>query len=251
MPYPKGMRRCASAIVLLLLASGSLSWPDSGPGEAHEGHRHDATSRHGFDDVEHWVRVFDDADRDAWQRPDHVIEFLGIGPGQTVADLGAGTGYFTVLLARAVGSEGRVWAVDIEPALIEHLRGRAAEADLPQVRPVLAESDDPGLPRGGVDVVLIVNTWHHIDDRLRYLGTLGEALKPGGRVAVVDFREGELPVGPPPGHKLSRDEVVGEFREAGWLRVSESEELPYQYLLVFRPPSHAGGNPIDPSGVDR
>jgi SAM-dependent methyltransferase len=206
-------------------------------GHDHDGHRHDATASHSFEDVERWTRVFDDPERDAWQLPETVIEFLGVGEGHVVADLGAGTGYFTVRLARAVGDNGRVLAVDIEPALIEHLSRRAQEEGLPQVDPILGEPDDPKLPAKKVDLVLIVDTWHHIDDRIAYLGRLSQALSPGGKAAIIDFHEGELPVGPPPGHKLSRDAVFDELTEAGWTLDSESEDLPYQYLLVFRPPS--------------
>jgi SAM-dependent methyltransferase len=210
---------------------------DERAGHGHEGHEHDATASHSFEDVERWTRVFDDPERDSWQLPEQVIEFLEVDRGDVVADLGAGTGYFTVRLARAVGDTGRVLAVDIEPALIDHIRERAEQEGLPQVVPVLAEPDDPKLPAGGVDLVLIVDTWHHIDGRLSYLEGLSHALRPGGRVAIVDFREGELPVGPPPGHKLSRDAVHAELTKAGWSLDSESDDLPHQYVLVFRPPA--------------
>lgn len=219
----------AAAIVL---AAGLVVACDAGR------HRHDhgATSRHRFDDAERWAAVFDDPARDEWQKPEAVVEALEVGLGDRVADIGAGTGYFTVRLARAVGEEGRVFAVEIESSLIDHLKARAGEAGLSQVVPVLAEPHDPGLPAAGVDVVLICDTWHHIDHRVRYLDRLAAALAPGGRVAVVDFREGDLPVGPPEGHKLGRDHVVAEFEEAGWHLTDERDILPYQYFLVFAPP---------------
>lgn len=221
------------------LAAGQQAEPhtDEHAGHGHEGHEHDATASHSFEDVERWTRVFDNPERDEWQLPETVIEFLGVGEGHVVADLGAGTGYFTVRLARAVGDTGRVLAVDIEPALIEHLRQRAEDEDLPQVDTILGEPDDPKLPAKAVDLVLVVDTWHHINDRVSYLGDLSKALRPGGKVAIVDFHEGELPVGPPPGHKLSRDAVFEELTEAGWTLDAESEDLPYQYVLVFLPPS--------------
>jgi ubiquinone/menaquinone biosynthesis C-methylase UbiE len=130
------------------------------------GHSHDATVRHPFDDVEKWVGVFDDPARDAWQKPDAVLSALGVAPGMTVADLGAGTGYFTVRLAKAVGEKGRVLAIDVEPKLVDYMKERAAKAQLTNVVPTLAPADDPKLPPAGVDLVLIVDTWHHIDDRL-------------------------------------------------------------------------------------
>ena len=198
---------------------------------------HDATVHHPFDDVAKWVGVFDDPGRDAWQKPDAVLRALDVKPGMSVADLGAGTGYFSVHLANAVGKKGRVLAIDVEPKLVDYMRERAAKANLPQVVPRLAPTDDPKLPKGGVDLVLIVDTWHHIDDRLHYLPKLAAGLKPGGRVAVVDFKKGDFPVGPPDAHKLTADEVAAEFHQAGWRDAMRWDELPYQYVLVFTPPA--------------
>jgi ubiquinone/menaquinone biosynthesis C-methylase UbiE len=208
-----GMRRIHLQVVLFAL---SLA-----PVPAQE---HDATIHHRFDDVDHWVKVFDDPARDAWQKPEKVVRFLHVGPGHAVADLGAGTGYFTVHLAKAVGPTGKVYAVDIEPALVDHLRDRASKAGLAQVVPVLAEPADPKLPAAGVDLVFICDTWHHIDDRIHYLDGLAPTLKPGGRVAIVA------------GHKLSRDAVVRELEGAGWKLAGEYGKLRYQYVLVFTPP---------------
>lgn len=206
---------------------------------AEEGH--DATIHHAFDDVEKWVDVFDDPGRDVWQKPDAVIEAIGITSGMAVADLGAGTGYFSVHLAKAVGAKGRVLAIDVEPKLVDYLKERAAKAQLAQLVPLLAPRDDPKLAKHGVDCVLIVDTWHHIDDRLNYLPKLAAGLKPGGRVAVVDFKKGDFPVGPPDAHKLTADAVAAEFAGAGWKLAMQWDELPYQYLLIFTPPAASGG----------
>ena len=186
-------------------------------------------------DVEYWAGVFDDPARDEWQKPIIVFTFLGIQNGTVVADLGAGTGYFTRLLSIQVGTAGKVYAVDVEQAMLDHLRSRE---DIVQERvvPILAEPSDPMLPEGEIDLVLTVNTWHQIKKRTRYVRRLEENLSPEGRVAVIDFRVGELPVGPPAGDKVSRDEVIAEFEKAGWRFVAESVALPYQYLLIFRPP---------------
>jgi arsenite methyltransferase len=202
---------------------------------------HDATIHHSFDDVSRWVDVFDDPGRDAWQKPDAVISEIGIKPGMTVADLGAGTGYFSVRLAKAVGDNGRVLAIDVEPKLVDYMKERATKAKLTQVVAVLAPTDDPKLPAAGVDCVLIVDTWHHIDDRLHYVAKLAAGLKPGGRVAVVDFKKGDFPVGPPDAHKLTAEEIIAEFASAGWKKVTQSDELPYQYVLVFTPPAASAG----------
>ena len=196
---------------------------------------HDATpgSHHSFDDVEHWVSVFDDPARDAWQKPRELVAALGIRPGMAVADLGAGTGYFSHHLARAVGTHGTVFAVDVEPNLVVHLRERAEREQTENVVPVLASTNDARLPPGRVDFVLIVDTYHHIDDRLHYLVRLKRALSKGGRVAIVEWQKRELPVGPEMEHKVARELVVDEMTSAGYRLVGEPEVLPYQYVLVF------------------
>lgn len=186
-------------------------------------------------DVEYWAGIFDDPARKEWQKPVTVLTFLGIQNGAVVADLGAGTGYFTRLLAIQVGPAGKVYAVDIEQAMLDHLKSRDDIAQ-EHVVPILAKPNDPGLPEGSTDLVLAVNTWHQIKKRTRYVRRLEKSLSPEGRVAVIDFRMGQLPVGPPPGDKVSRDDVIAEFEEAGWRFVAESVALPYQYILVFLPP---------------
>lgn len=178
---------------------------------------------------------FDDPSREEWQQPLTVLDFLGIEPGDYVADLGAGTGYFTRLLVAQVGDEGRVYAVDVKQSMLDHLMARE-DIMTSRVVPVLAKRNDPRLPAGEIDLVLVVNTWHHIKKRSAYLERLGTTLSPEGRVVIVDFRKEELPVGPPPGKKLSRDQVVSEFEAASWRHVAESVALPHQYILTFLPP---------------
>jgi ubiquinone/menaquinone biosynthesis C-methylase UbiE len=151
-----------------------------------------------------------------------------------VADLGAGTGYFLPYLSKAVGKGGCVLALEPEPNLVVHIRERAEKGELENVTPVLVSFDDPRLPDASVDLVLIVDTFHHLDDRLRYLRRLRRALKPGGRVAIVDWFKRPLPEGPPPEHKLARDQVVQEMGAAGYVLNEEPKILPYQYFLIFR-----------------
>jgi predicted methyltransferase len=196
---------------------------------------HDATAHEAFTDVNRWVRIFDDPGRDAWQKPAEVAAALGLRPGAIVADLGAGTGYFERALAKTVGPDGLVLAIDTEPKLVEHLRDRIRTDLLEGVLPVLAAPDDPFLPRGRVDAVLVVDTYHHIDDRLHYFRALRGALAPGGRVAVVDYHKKPLPVGPPLQHKLAREFVVDEMKQAGYALTGEQTFLPYQYFLLFSP----------------
>ncbi|HUD73351.1 MAG TPA: methyltransferase domain-containing protein [Dongiaceae bacterium] len=200
----------------------------------------DATTHHPFNDAARWSTIFDDPSRDAWQKPDLVVDALRIKPGMMVADLGAGTGYFTGQLSRAVGDRGVVLAIDPEPDMARHLGERARKEGLRNVVPVLALFSDPFLPPGRVDRVLIVDTYHHIDDRQEYFRRLRTALAPGGQVAIVDFHKKPLPVGPPPEHKLERATVLAEMTAAGWRLAREVTDLPYQYFLIFEPGS-AGG----------
>ncbi|HET8945572.1 MAG TPA: class I SAM-dependent methyltransferase [Candidatus Polarisedimenticolia bacterium] len=206
------------------------------------GHPHDdaahgdhATVHHGFDDPEKWAKIFDDPARAAWQKPDEVVAALALEPGMTAADLGAGTGYFTASLSRAVGAKGVVLSIDPEPEMVQYLGRRAHREGLTNVVPVLALFEDPFLPPGRVDRVLIVDTYHHIDDRRAYFHRLGANLAPGGRVAIVDFHKRPLPVGPPPEAKLEREVVVDEMQKAGFRLATEPTFLPYQYFLVFEP----------------
>jgi ubiquinone/menaquinone biosynthesis C-methylase UbiE len=186
-----------------------------------------------FDDVERWEKVFDDPERDRWQRPGHVVEKLGLAPGARVADLGAGTGYFVRHLAAAVGPDGAVYAVDIEPKMVAHLRDRADAEGTDNVTPLLASASNPRLPAASLDVILIVDTFHHLDGRLDYLQRLRRALRPSGRIAIVDWKKKSLPVGPPMDHKIAREQVVAEMEAAGYRLSDESAELPYQYFLIF------------------
>ncbi|MCK6554854.1 methyltransferase domain-containing protein [Candidatus Binatia bacterium] len=233
--------RCPAILLAACLILRAAHPAFAGPATPTSGHHHrdHATVRHSFDDVRHWQSVFDDPARDAWQKPGELVGALQIRPGMTVADIGAGTGYFSRYLATAVGDAGTVFAVDPEPRLVAHLRERAEQEGTGQVIPVLGSPDNPRLPAGAVDLVLIVNTLHHIDGRTDYFRRLQRALKPGGRIAVVDFKKEPLPVGPPPEHKLAPEQAIDEFSRAGYQLVDRPELLPYQYVLVFAPTGSA------------
>jgi SAM-dependent methyltransferase len=193
------------------------------------GHHH---GHHRFDDAERWAAHFEDPARDVWQRPDAVVTALGLAPSARVADIGAATGYFPVRLARAV-PEGRVWGVDIEPDMVRYLNERARREGLANLFAVLGTAADPLLPEP-VDLVLVVNTYHHIEDRSGYFGRLRQHLRPGGRLAIVDFRMGDLPVGPPEAMKVPPEQVRAELESAGYRLVADDTGLlPHQYLLVF------------------
>jgi ubiquinone/menaquinone biosynthesis C-methylase UbiE len=213
-------------------AAGAPPGPPPGP-PPETGH--DATVHHGFEDADRWAKIFDAPDRDTWQKPAVVIEGLVLRPGMIVADLGAGTGYFEAHLSKAVDPGGLVLAIDPEPDMVRYLGRRAAKDGLANVLPILGLPEEPFLPRERVDRVLVVDTYHHIDDRLAYFGRMRKALAPGGRVAIVDFHKRPLPVGPPPEHKIERQVVVDEMTQAGYRLADEKTTLPYQYFLIFQP----------------
>ncbi len=182
-----------------------------------------------FDDAEHWARVFDDPARDAWQKPAEVIRALGLAPDASVADIGAGTGYFAVRLARAV-PQGRVYAIDVAPAMVQHLKSRADREKLANLEALQAAAADPRLPQA-VDLVILVDTYHHIGDREAYFRKLRGSLIRTGRLAIIDFRL-DSPVGPRHG-RIAPDTVKAELARAGYRFATAHDFLPYQYFLVF------------------
>ncbi|HEX9573515.1 MAG TPA: methyltransferase domain-containing protein [Myxococcales bacterium] len=192
--------------------------------------------RHGNpEDLDSYVAKMEDPSRAEWQKPDQVVRALGLRPGQIVCDIGAGPGYFTFPVARAVAQAGHVYAVDVEPRILEALRKRLRKTSLRNVTPVLALEDDPLLPAGGCDLILVVDTYHHFPDGPAYLRRLARSLRPGGRLVNIDFHKRELPVGPPPEHKLTREEFLAQAHSAGLALVEEHTFLPYQYFLVLEP----------------
>jgi ubiquinone/menaquinone biosynthesis C-methylase UbiE len=188
-------------------------------------------SPHKFDDAEKWSKVFDDPKRDAWQKPDEVVRELGLKPNAVVADLGAGTGYFSMRLAKAM-PKGKVIAIDTSQGMLDHIKQRAEQEGVKNVQTVLANTGDPMLPRA-VDVVLVVDTYHHLSDRVAYFKRLSERLNKGGRVVVVDYKMGKLPVGPPDGHKIPREAIEDEMKRAGYQLCRSWDGLPYQHVLFF------------------
>jgi predicted methyltransferase len=198
-------------------------------------HHHHGPLVHRFESAEQWAKEFDDPARDAWQRPADVIVALRIAPGMTVVDLGAGTGYFLPHLSRDVGPSGKVIALDIEPDMVRYMKVRAAREGLANVASRLVPLDDPQLPAGSVDRVLVVDTWHHIDGRPAYAAKLRAALAPGGAVFVVDFKL-DATRGPPPAHRLSPERVAAELAQGGLASEIVPAPLPEQYIVAGRRP---------------
>lgn len=187
--------------------------------------------QHRFDDPAKFAKSFDDPARDAWQMPARVIDALGLKGGMSVADIGAGTGYFSMRLART--SPGlTVFAADIEPAMVEYLRKRAMSEHLKNVVPVLAGASSPNLPTL-VDLALVVDTYHHLPNRVAYFRDLKTSLTPSGRVAIIDFRK-DAPDGPPVEFRFSPEQIEAEFTQAGFRLESKLDFLPRQHFLIFR-----------------
>ncbi len=191
---------------------------------------HDAHRVHG--DPAAYIAALEDPARDAWQKPHEVVMALGLTPGDVVADIGAGSGYFALRFARHVGPAGKVLAVDVAQPMLDEVMRRARGAGLANVTPVLAPPDDPSLPVAGVNLVFTCDTWHHIENRPAYLARVAQALAPQGRLVILDFHK-DAPVGPPASMKLSRDAVLAEVQRAGFELVGEPDFLPHQYFLVF------------------
>ncbi len=181
--------------------------------------------------AEEYAKVLDDPQRDEWQKPHEVVMALGLKPGDTVADIGAGTGYFAVRFARHAG---KVLAVDIDAQLLERTAKRAAERKFSNIKTVLAAPDDPRLEPASADLIFLCDVIHHIEKRDAYYKLLARALKPGGRMAIVDFHKRPLPVGPGPEMKIAREALIAEAQAAGFRLVQEHTFLPYQYFLVFQ-----------------
>ena len=226
-------------LLLCLLLSGTLTADEPAQQSAQIDDRARATHR--FEDAERWSKVWDHASRDAWQEPARIVEILTLELGMSVADIGAGTGYFNLYLSEAVGPQGSVYPVDIEPAMVEHMRQRATSEKTANVTPVLGSAEDPQLPVERVDRILMVDTYHHIDHRLAYLGRLRQLLAPDGLFVDVDWKPGQLELGPAPAHKIAPEEVIAELNQAGF-ELLASHDLKYQYVLVFRPRGAATRN---------
>jgi ubiquinone/menaquinone biosynthesis C-methylase UbiE len=198
------------------------------PSQAQTHHTH----QHRFTDAERWAHVFDDPARDAWQKPHEVIQALALAPGAVVADVGAGTGYFAARLAKMLPN-GKVYAVDVEPDMVKYLGERAKREGRANMVAVAGAPDDPKIPEK-VDLMLMVDVHHHIDERVRYFREMQRYLKPGGRVAIIDFRP-DAPMGPPRSARLPAQAVIDELKQAGYRLDQEHGFLPNQYFLVFEP----------------
>jgi ubiquinone/menaquinone biosynthesis C-methylase UbiE len=219
------MRIALSAAVIVFALAAVLKAQNQGQPAAHPDHM-----EHSFADADRYAKTFDDPARDAWQMPDRVIAALGLKAGQRVADIGAGTGYFTVRLARLAAAP-KVYAVDIEQSMLEHIQHRTMMDGLKNVTTVLGAPDRTNLPEA-VDVVLIVDTYHHIPNRVAYFTALKKQLTPAGKLAIVDFKKG-APDGPPEEFRFTPDQISAELGKAGFTLQARHDFLPRQMYLIY------------------
>jgi SAM-dependent methyltransferase len=187
--------------------------------------------------AQEYAARLDDPARDAWQMPERVVAAIGVQPGMHVADVGTGSGYFLPYLDRAVAPNGSVLGEDIDPELLAIAGARVERQSLTRVALRQGSADDPQLEPGAFDVILVVDTYHHIAHREPFFRHVAEALRPGtGRVVIVDFRDGNLPVGPGPDHKIPRAQIEREMTLFGFTPAASDEILPYQFVLTYRHP---------------
>lgn len=205
--------------------------------EAHENehhHGHDANAHMHQTDFDELVAHFDDPARAEWQKPEAVIEMLGALDGKTVADIGAGSGYFVFPMAEQAE---KVIALDIDKRFVELLNARAAEKSLTNVEARLVNEDAPGLAEAEVNAAIIVNTYHHIHNRETYFAEVRKGLTPGGLLLVVDYKKEETPHGPPQKMRLPAEAVAQELEAAGYtIQQIDADVLPYQYMVLAEAP---------------
>jgi SAM-dependent methyltransferase len=177
--------------------------------------------------IKRWM--YETPGRDHWQKPAEVVAALGLARGDRVADIGAGGGYFTFRLAEAVGESGRVYAVDVDASLLAYVEREAEKRGLPQVTPVLASADDPGLSPDSVDWIFLSNVFHHLPEPVRYFEGVRSALRADGRVAIVEVARG----GFPPGHTTPPEEIRADLEAAGYGLVARHDLLGRQSFQIF------------------
>lgn len=224
------LRSVVTAVALVLLCGpvfGSAALAQHGQDQ----HRRPA-------DIKQYLEHLDSPERDQDQKPIQVVQALALKPGMAVADLGAGSGYFTRRFVEAVTETGKVYAIDVEPEMLTYTQQSLVHMHIPYTAEfILAQPDNPKLPTDSVDLIFVCNTYHHLDDRATYFSNVKSALKPGGRVAIVDFyhdnRSGD--VGFPRQHLVARETVVEEMTKAGYKLLHEHTFLPRQYFLEFTP----------------
>jgi ubiquinone/menaquinone biosynthesis C-methylase UbiE len=179
------------------------------------------------------LALLEQPDRDAWQRPERIMDALRISEGRVVVDIGAGSGWFTIRLARRVGPNGRVYAEDVQRQMIESIDRRVEREQLRNVRTILGTGSDPGLPADTVDAVLIVDAYYEMDQPVQLLRNVARALKPDGLIGIVNFTKDGYGPGPDMSERVEPERVIADARAAGLYLLGRPDFLPFQYMLVF------------------
>lgn len=182
-------------------------------------------AQHRSRDAERFLRP----ERYRWQDPNVVLKALGLAPGMTLVDFGSGPGFFSLPAARSVGPSGQVYAVDLDPAMLERLRERAADEGVANLEYVVSPGRDLPLADAMADVVLIANVLHEVPERIGVLGEVARVLKPSGVLGIVEWRKEQTDMGPPVAERLDYEETVSSLRAAGYGNVEPFEVGPYHY----------------------
>jgi SAM-dependent methyltransferase len=225
-----GVRRGCCAAAAALWAAGVLAFVLVPGMTTADGQ---TRPRHGKLFAPQDLGLLEGPDRDLWQLPDQIMDALGVAEGSVVADIGAGGGWFTIRLARRVGTNGTVFAEDIQRQMLEATGRRVAREGLRNVLTVLGTSEDPRLPGGTLDAVLIVDTYHELENPDALLRNIANSLKPQGRVGVVDFKRDGLGPGPAIEERADPESIVRDAEGAGLRLLRRETFLPYQFMLVF------------------
>ncbi len=176
------------------------------------------------------------ADRDATQKPEHVLDVIGLKEGMTVADLGCGSGYFSVRMSKRVGATGRVLATDLQPEMLALLKKKmVADPRLSNITPILATESDVALPKAAVDIVLMVDVYHELARPKETVHQIKEALRPGGKMVLVEYRAEDPKVDIKPEHKMTLAQIRAELDGGDFAFVSSDESLPEQRIVTFAP----------------
>ena len=228
----KATRLLVPCALLLLAAIVCLARVSAGQ-EARRAPAQPQQSPHGklFAPVD--LGLLEAPDRDAWQKPERVMEALGIADGSVVGDLGAAGGWFTIRLARFVGPNGLVYAEDVQRQMIEAIDRRVKREGLPNVRTVLGDTKDPHLPANRLDAILIVETYHEMEDPVTLLRNAARALKPQGRIGIIDYTKEGLGPGPSLEDRVDPETIVRDARAAGLRLIARENFLPFQFFLIF------------------
>ena len=192
------------------------------------GHRHNKP----FENTDKYIKFLERKDRIKWQKPDAVIESLNLKGSENIADVGAGSGYFSFRFA-SVLPQGRIYAIDIEPEIIRYIHHKTVINDIKNIEVILAEPNDPKIPTDS-DIVFICDVLHHVENKLLWLKKIYNEVKEGTKLILIEFKEGNLPEGPPEHIKISQNEIISKAMSAGFTRISiDNKLLPYQTILVF------------------